>query len=322
MSRAWRIEYPGALYHVLSRGNERRDIFADDDDRRMFLDTLGEMVERFELDIAAYVLMGNHYHLLLRTHRANLSKSMQWFGVTYTNRFNSLNSHSGHLFQGRFKSMIVQNDAYLLRLSYYIHRNPVRAGMVDRLADYRWSSYANYAYGKKAPGWLNTELLLAQFVNVDDPHRTYRQAAQAYSREEHLLWEELRHGFILGGQQFVETIKARYLPTAPHQEIPHQKKVARDLDPAVLLEKAARALGADLERFKNSGKVSGRDVLDRDLLLYLIWQQGHQTNQQIGDLFGLTYSAVSRRISMFKNLMLRDDQVKKKLDQIKSIIKI
>jgi REP element-mobilizing transposase RayT len=322
MSRAWRIEYPGALYHVLSRGNERRDIFADDDDRRMFLDTLGEMAERFELDIAAYVLMGNHYHLLLRTHRANLSKSMQWFGVTYTNRFNSLNSHSGHLFQGRFKSMIVQNDAYLLRLSYYIHRNPVRAGMVDRLADYRWSSYANYAYGKKAPGWLNTELLLSQFVNVDDPHRAYRQAAQTYSREEHLLWEELRHGFILGGQQFVETIKARYLPTAPHQEIPHQKKVARDLDPAVLLEKAARVLGADLERFKNSGKVSGRDVLDRDLLLYLIWQQGHQTNQQIGDLFGLTYSAVSRRISMFKNLMLRDDQVKKKLDQIKSIIKI
>lgn len=322
MSRAWRIEYPGALYHVLSRGNERRDIFVDDDDRCMFLDTLGEMVERFELDIAAYVLMGNHYHLLLRTHRANLSKSMQWFGVTYTNRFNSLNSHSGHLFQGRFKSMIVQNDAYLLRLSYYIHRNPVRAGMVDRLADYRWSSYANYAYGKKAPGWLNTELLLSQFVNVDDPHRAYRQAAQTYSREEHLLWEELRHGFILGGQQFVETIKARYLPTAPHQEIPHQKKVARDLDPAVLLEKAARVLGADLERFKNSGKVSGRDVLDRDLLLYLIWQQGHQTNQQIGDLFGLTYSAVSRRISMFKNLMLRDDQVKKKLDQIKSIIKI
>ena len=92
MSLPWRIEYPGAIYHVLSRGNERRDIFVDDDDRRMFLDTLGEMAERFELDIAAYVLMGNHYHLLLRNHRANLSKSMQWFGVTYTNRFNSLNS--------------------------------------------------------------------------------------------------------------------------------------------------------------------------------------------------------------------------------------
>jgi REP element-mobilizing transposase RayT len=322
MSRAWRIEYPGALYHVLSRGNERRGIFVDDDDRRMFLDTLGEMAERFESDIAAYVLMGNHYHLLLRTRRANLSKSMQWFGVTYTNRFNSLNSHSGHLFQGRFKSMIVQNDAYLLRLSYYIHRNPVRAGMVDRLSDYRWSSYANYAYGKKAPGWLNTERLLAQFVNVDDPHRAYRQTAQKYSKEEHLLWEELRHGFILGGKQFVETIKESYLPSAPHNEIPHQKKVAFNVDPEVLLEKATRALGVDLERFKNSGKVSGQDVLDRDLLLYLVWLHGHQTNQQIGDLFGLSYSAVSRRISIFKHLILRDNQVKKRLEQIKSIIKI
>ncbi len=321
MSRAWRIEYPGALYHVLSRGNERREILVDDDDRRMFLDTLGEMAERFELDIAAYVLMGNHYHLLLRTRRANLSKSMQWFGVTYTNRFNSLNSHSGHLFQGRFKSMIVQNDAYLLRLSYYIHRNPVRAGVVERLIDYRWSSYAKYAYGKKEPDWLNTELILSQFVNVVDPHRAYRQTAQKYSKEEHLLWEDLRHGFILGSKQFVEAIKAGYLPTAPHKEIPHQKKVARDMDPAVLLEKAATVLKADLERFKNSGKVSGQDVLDRDLLLYLVWQLGHQTNQQIGDLFGLTYSAVSRRISIFKNLIRQDNQVRKKLEDIKSIIK-
>jgi REP element-mobilizing transposase RayT len=288
----------------------------------MFLDTIGEMAERFELDIAAYVLMGNHYHLLLRTRRANLSKSMQWFGVTYTNRFNSLNSHSGHLFQGRFKSMIVQNDAYLLRLSYYIHRNPVRAGIVDRLSDYRWSSYANYGYGKKGPGWLNTELLLSQFVNVDDPHRAYRQAAQKYSKEEHLLWEDLRYGFILGSKQFVEAIKAGYLPTAPHKEIPHQKKVVFNMDPGVLLEKTAAVLGADLERFKNSGKVSAKDVLDRDLLLYLVWQHGHQTNQQIGDLFGLTYSAVSRRVSIFKNLIQKDKEVRGKMERLKSIIKI
>ncbi|HVO82830.1 MAG TPA: transposase [Syntrophobacteria bacterium] len=317
MSRAWRIAYAGALYHVLSRGNERREIFVDDDDRRMFLDTLGEMAERFELDIAAYVLMGNHYHLLLRTRRANLSKSMQWFGVTYTNRFNSLNSHNGHLFQGRFKSLIVQNDAYLLRLSYYIHRNPVRAGIVERMAAYRWSSYARYAYGKKGPHWLNTELLLSQFVNVDDPHRAYRQAAQEYSKEEHLLWEDLHHGFILGSKQFVEAIKARYLPTAPHKEIPHQKKVACDIDPGVLLEKAAACLGTDLKRFKKSAKVSAQDVLDRDLLLYLVWQQGRQTNQQIGDLFGLTYSAVSRRISIFKNLIHWDKVAREKLERLK-----
>lgn len=114
MGRAWRIEYEGALYHVLSRGNERREIFFGDDDRRLFMATLGDMAERFEIELYAYVLMNNHYHLLFRTRRANLSRAMQWFGVTYTNRFNARNGHSGHLFQGRFKNMLVENDAYLM----------------------------------------------------------------------------------------------------------------------------------------------------------------------------------------------------------------
>ena len=154
MGRAWRIEFEGALYHILSRGNEQKDIFYDDQDCQLFLKTIGEMSERFEIDVFAYVLMGNHYHLLLKTNRANLSKSMQWLGLTYTRRFNLRHFRSGHLFQGRFKSIIVQNDAYLMRLSCYIHRNPLRAGIVERLADYVWSSYKAYAYGAKAPGWL------------------------------------------------------------------------------------------------------------------------------------------------------------------------
>jgi len=135
MGRAWRIEYEGALYHILARGNELKDIFYDEEDRLLFLETIGEMSERYEIDIFAYVLMGNHYHILLRTNRANLSKSMQWLGLTYTRRFNIRHFRSGHLFQGRFKSIIVQNDAYLMQLSCYIHRNPLRAGIVERLAN-------------------------------------------------------------------------------------------------------------------------------------------------------------------------------------------
>jgi REP element-mobilizing transposase RayT len=122
MARAWRIEYEGALYHVLSRGNERRDIFWDDDDRTMFLTGLAEAGERFAVDVFAYVLMGNHYHLLLRTRRANLSKAMQWLGLSYTTRFNFKQSRRGDLFQGWFKSMLVENNACLLQLSYYIHQ--------------------------------------------------------------------------------------------------------------------------------------------------------------------------------------------------------
>ena len=154
MARQWRIEDPGALYHVLSRGNNRQNIFVNDDDRQMFLELMEELSERFRVEVYAYVLMSNHYHILLKTNEANLSKSMQWFGSTYTRRFNIKNGANGHLFQGRFKSIIVENDSYLLRLSCYIHRNPLRAGIVKRLFDYSWSSYKFYAYAKKAPKWL------------------------------------------------------------------------------------------------------------------------------------------------------------------------
>ena len=122
--------------------------------------------------------MDNHDHLVFRTQRANLSRAMPWLGVTYTNRFNARHSRSGHLFQGRFKNMLVQNDAYLLRLSYYIHRNPLGVEIVQRLANYPWSSYRVYAYGKLAPEWLNSERLLSQLTNAGDRKNTRKYAGE------------------------------------------------------------------------------------------------------------------------------------------------
>jgi len=321
MARAWRIEYEGALYHVLSRGNERRDIFLDDDDRTVFLTGLAEAEERFAVDVFAYVLMDNHYHLLLRTRRANLSKAMQWLGVSYTTRFNFKQSRSGHLFQGRFKSMLVENDAYLLQLSYYIHCNPLRAGMVERLADYRWSSYRAYAYEKKAPEWLNTEVILSQLVNAGARHQAYRINAQKYAKEESRHWEDLRHGFILGSRRFVETIKARYLPDAPHAEIPQQKRLAKDVDVEMALSQAAKMLGCDVEEFRSGGRVSPQRSLERDLLLYLIRQMGVLTDHQLGVMFGLGNSAVSRRAGIFKAKLHENKALQRKLEQLKSKIK-
>ena len=322
MARAWRIEFEGALYHLVSRGNERRDIFFNDDDRRLFLGTMGEMAQRFDVELFAYVLMNNHYHLLLSSRRANLSRAMQWFGVTYTNRFNAINSRSGHLFQGRFKSMLVQNDAYLMRLSLYIHRNPLRAGIVNRLADYRWSSYRSYAYGKKAPEWLKTERILCQIQNVADRQAAYRELVQRYSDEEGRLWEDLRHGFILGTEQFVENIKKRFLPDTPHREIPQQKLLLKDMDLDKILTKAAAFLGCDVKDFKKAARVPSGRVLDRDLLLYVVWQLGVRSNSQIGEVFGLTGSAVSRRVGVLKSKAENDKSVRKKLSEIKSIIEM
>lgn len=113
MARQLRIEFPGALYHVLSRGNNHQNIFHSDKDHRLFLSLLAEITDRYNIEIYAYVLMSNHYHLLIKTMDANLSRAMQWFGTSYTSKFNLRNNSKGHLFQGRFKSIIVENDSYL-----------------------------------------------------------------------------------------------------------------------------------------------------------------------------------------------------------------
>jgi len=252
MSRPWRIEYEGALYHLLSRGNERSDIFMSDKDRSSFLDAVGEMSERFAIDVFAYVLMDNHYHLLVRTRRANLKKAMQWFGTTYTQRFNRRHFRSGHLFQGRYKSIIIQNDSYLLQLSYYIHRNPLRAGIVKRLAGYRWSSYNVYAYGRKIPKWLSTSLILSQFAGAQDCHRSYREKVQKYASEEKRLFEDLRHGLILGSKQFVEKIRKKYAPSKTEFSIPQQRQVAKSFDAENYLRRAEQVFGCDVEQFQNT----------------------------------------------------------------------
>jgi REP-associated tyrosine transposase len=321
MARPWRIEFEGALYHVLSRGNEQGDIYRDSEDRLSFMNSLGEMSVRFDINIFAYVLMNNHYHILLKTNRANLSKGMQWLGATYTRRFNNQHMRSGHLFQGRFKNIIVQNDAYLMQLSCYIHRNPLRAKMVKRLVDYKWSSYPAYAYGKSHPKWLNLDIILSQF-NSKDLHRYYREKVQRYAKEEKRLWEDFHHGLYLGTHKFVDKLKSSFLTDHAHVEIPQQAKLVKIIDPEVLLEKAARILGCNPTNFKNVLRISAQDKDNRDLLIYLLWETGLFKNQEIGNLFGLTYSSISRRASIIRKRIARDDRLKKQFKRLKSQIKI
>ncbi|NOY69199.1 MAG: hypothetical protein GXP53_06860 [Deltaproteobacteria bacterium] len=323
MSRAWRIEFEGALYHVLARGNAKQDIFTDDRDRLLFIDLISEMAVRFEIDVYAWVLMGNHYHLLLKTNRANLSKSMQWFGANYTRKYNIRHERTGHLFQGRFNSFLIENDSYLMRLSCYIHRNPLRAGIVKRLANYRWSSYPVYAYGKKPPEWMNTELIFSFFTGRQKVKiKAYRKKVQYYSHEENDFWEDLRHGLVFGTPEFVETIRSRHLPDSPHKEQPQQRDLIRASDPRILLNKAAAALGCDPGEFIESRRVYGAAKANRDVLMYFFWELGVYTNGDIGNLFNVTYSSVSRTISSIRKQLPEDKTLKKLIRRIKSQIKM
>jgi len=307
MARQWRIEYPGALYHILSRGNERRPIFIDTEDKIVFLEVVDEMTWRFNVDIYAYVLMNNHYHLLLKTNTDNLSKSMQWFGATYTRRFNVKHKRTGHLFQGRFKSFIIENDVYLLRLSCYIHRNPLRARMVNRLAEYKWSSYLCYAYGKKNDGWLKTDIILNQFT-MKDKNAAYREMVQNYSNEEGEIRENLQYGLVFGSRDFFSTIKTKYLPTKGDAEIPQQIQILKaDTKPEEIIKKAETILNCNVEKMLESSRLTGELKDKRDLMIYLLWGSGLFRNQVIGECFGIGYSSVSQRVSIVKKRLRNDD---------------
>jgi REP-associated tyrosine transposase len=214
MARPVRVEYENAVYHVTARGNERKEIFRDDDDRQRFLETLSETVERFGVVIHAYCLMPNYYHLLYQTPRANLSDSAGWLQGTYSIRFNRRHRRSGHLFQGRFKAHLLEADSYARQLIKYIHLNPVRPKDKRRpisvrrrreLSRYPWSSHRAYAgvHATEPPDWLCTEWL-SYFG------RTYT-AAQAEYRDQvdrmfgHVAvspWKDLRGGLVLGSDAF------------------------------------------------------------------------------------------------------------------------
>lgn len=321
MSRQWRIEYAGALYHVMSRGNEGRAIFLDDKDRERFIIYLQEMIKRFQIEIHTWVLMSNHYHLLLKTREANLSKSMQWFGATYTRYFNIRHKRRGHLYQGRFKSLLVENDRYMQQLSCYIHRNPLRSKLVERLADYQWSSYLQYAYGGKIYDWTETEMILSLFSTTNN-RAAYRKAVQDYSNEEDLHLENVRLGLVFGSKGFAASIKDKFSPDETVAEIPTQKRSKEELNLELLLQNVQKVLDWDIEKFRAPRRIGSEEVLKRDALLFMLWSTGILTNQEIGDVLGISYSAVSRRVGIAQQNLMNNSEFKAYFDQIKSLIKM
>jgi len=162
MPRPLRIQFHDAWYHVMNRGAGRRLIFHSDEHRQLFLELLEEASQKFGLEIHAYCLMDNHYHLLLRTPLGNLSRVMRHINGIYTQRYNNLQKTDGPLFRGRYKAILVEEDSYLLMASRYIHLNPVDAGIVKKAEDYKWSSYNAYIASEKKPDWLITDSIIEQ----------------------------------------------------------------------------------------------------------------------------------------------------------------
>ncbi len=275
MARPLRCEFPGGWYHVTARGNERKNIFRDDRDRGHFLEVVSGLEERFGLEVHAYVLMSNHYHLLLRMRgERGLSAGMHFLGVSYSVWFNRRHGRSGHLFQGRFKAVAVDFDEWGAALSRYIHLNPVRTArhgldkraraadrkglggtggkeeVLRRLAtmrDHRWSSYAAYVGGSRGADWLHTEEVLAKFGKGARGRREYRKYAEEAirSRWQESPWENLVGGLVLGGKELLE--KVRQTTKADAAQQPGWKQIARRVDLADVVAAVSRLRGGAWE---------------------------------------------------------------------------
>lgn len=234
MSRPLRIEYENAVYHITARGNEKGYIFLGQKDFDRFLGYLGRMQERYKIITYAYCLMRNHYHLLLETPKPNLSRVMRDLNGHYTIYFNKRHKRCGHLFQGRYKAILVDKDNYLLELSRYIHLNPVRAGIISKPEDYTYSSMAEYLGKRVIPKWLRASFILRQFGNtIKEQQIAYGKFVQSDTAGLKNSLKNIYAGAILGSENFLNTIRDKFLKKADiSEQVPESKKLryAKDLN--------------------------------------------------------------------------------------------
>ncbi|GAB4418444.1 MAG: hypothetical protein OHK0032_14430 [Thermodesulfovibrionales bacterium] len=224
MARPLRIEFPGAVYHITSRGNARQEIFLDDKDFAGFLDVLCFVVKRYNWILHAYCLMSSHYHLLIETPEGNLSRGMRQLNGIYTQQFNRRHNRVGHVLQGRYKAILVDKDNYLLELCRYIVLNPVRAGMARGPRGWQWSSYKDTAGYSKGISCLTKDWILLQFGRERaEAEDRYREFVRAGLKEE-APWKEIKGQIYLGDEKFVDRIERLIRGREPLKEIPRLQR--------------------------------------------------------------------------------------------------
>ena len=321
MGRPLRIEYVGALYHITSRGNERKKIFLDDGDRKRFLGMLEDYHDRYGILIHSYVLMDNHYHLVLETPKGNLLKVMHGLNGGYTGYFNRKYGRAGHLFQGRYKGIIIDKDTYLIPLSRYVHLNPVRARVVERPEQYRWSSYPGYIGKGKENGWVEYSWILSQFgrgkLRAKRKYRGYTEEALSKRVESPL--KSLHSQVILGGEEFIKGIKGMLTGKALSHEIIERKRLMEYPLLDEVVKKVAETFKIDEGTIRGKG---GRGNMARKVAIYLAQRYTGLSNKAIGDLLGgIHYSAVSKASERLKEEMISDKRLSKLIDEVNSHFK-
>jgi len=316
MARALRIEYPGAWYHVLNRGVERRRIFADNKDCEKFLEIIRVLYPRFQVAIHCYCLMPNHFHMFVQTPLGKLRSFMQDLCGDYAHHYNVRHHRIGPLFQGRYRAMLVDTEAYALEISRYIHRNPVRASLAEEPEGYRWSSYAAYLGIRRPDTYLHTAFLLSRFEgDINRKRKLFRQFTMDSAGDEYNPFMTAQGGVVEGGEKFSKWVKKEKVPRERDSEI---SRLAE-------LQKPAKAV---LEAMQERVSLLTKDTrLGRKLVLYGL---RHSTTLTLGEICSLTgakspiaVSQTVRRLNMVRRADSRLDGTMKQLEsQCRHIVKM
>ena len=320
MARPLRIEYPGAYYHVMNRGLNRQRIFAEDKDRQNFLDLIGEVHRLWKVEIYAYCLMGNHYHLLLRTRVGNLSRVMRHVDGVYTQRYNRMHHRDGPLFRGRYKAILVDADEYLLSVARYIHRNPKQAGIVSAIGNYRWSSHGGYLNYKKAPEWLNTEevlSILGRGRSRIEQYKKYMDSAVEKEIKEYYSRQYLRP--ILGTKEFVQWVVERLGDQAKvDREKPDSRQVF-SIELEQIVKATAKYYGKTLGDLRKKRRGEYNEA--RGMVVYLCRQLGGYRLTDIGGAVGLENpSSVGTAYLTMKGRVEKQRTLARRARKISSIV--
>lgn len=277
MSRPLRLEFPGSLWHVTGRGNERRRIFLDDSDRSAFLDDLGACVERFDWILPTYSLMPNHFHLEVQLRAKTLSSGMHWLNGKYARNFNSRHGRVGHLFQGRFHGILIDKETYGLEVLRYVVLNPVRAGMVARPENYRWSSHQAILGLVRAPKWLAVDDVLAQFGPTrPEALRRYGEFVNAGIGSSRKPWDDVVGQIYLGSDDWLEEIKQEIALKPRASEHPKTQRMFDGLSMAEVVAAVAEALAIDEDWVRG-----GHGGFPRMIAAWIASRDGYLSNTQI-----------------------------------------
>ncbi len=315
MSRPLRIQYPDAWYHVMNRGRRGEAIFPGPEDCQRFMELLHEGSIMWNVRIAAFCLMPNHYHLLVQTPDANLSRFMRHVDGVHTQRFNRFHKCDGSLFRGRYKAILVDADTYLLDLVRYIHRNPLRDGLVSRLDRYPWNSHKAYSSRSAKWPWLYTEPVFSMLRPAgEDSAKAYRAfMRQDESDELMAVFSRKNVPSVLGSEEFVARVKAKFQNLRSHREVPASRLLAPRLE--AIQSAVCAEYGIDRNELLSSGRGMSNDA--RNVAIYLARRLSGQTLAKIGDAFGLEhYSSVSSVVTRMKQRITSDRKLRRKAGKI------